>query len=303
MTHCKQVIGFERERPLWRNLLVFVLVALSFCGIPSTARGQGADTQSITLSVGGRTVSGTFYYYGNVDGNNNNVIYSTVISATSGFPGTPAWYWQVITSQTHYVANAQLVPFAVARNVVSGTTGTNAFTQSTLELLLAGIASNSAATWKTGRYVTYVQIRDNTNAVQAQTSFETTVMDYSVWDGSASGGQGSNNSDTPGFWENLFVPSEGCLQDVVDASEQYTEWGPFGFLNDLNEAMAAAELSGDTANTYAISLTGSPTTQPMEVAPGALSPALETVRVFLIVSVWVGVLLYAWKLVRNSIAK
>lgn len=103
-------------------------------------------------------------------------------------------------------------------------------------------SSNPTRQW--GKY--YAELKVGTS-VKKRWEWTVTPNTINSIGGFASGGSGgvgnpggtgtsTNPSDTQGFWERLFVPSEESVDDLMDSLDRFKNWGPYGVYNALGSS-------------------------------------------------------------------
>lgn len=271
----------------------------------SFASAQSEVEYDFNLNGGsGRTVQGKIVTAPNSNGD-GEILLRVDIDSGSGAPWTfPTTYWAIKTIQTHIYVDGRYVQLPTSRAAGTELTGSSyaPHTPYTLGVVLSGISSQTDVSYRSGKFRTVVRI--NTSNVDMQT--------YDVewrlpsWDsvsgggsGSGGGGVGANDGTVDGqntFWTNLFVPSEECVNNLVDAASDIANWGPMGLMSDVLEVLDTAETEFGASAEFGVSLDGS-NSHGMNVDTSLWDGIIGTVRALMAGVMWVGAMFGAWRLV------
>lgn len=276
-----------------------VLFALAVFGA-----AQGEIEYPFDLNGGsGRTVQGKIVTAPNTTGG-GEILLRVDINSGSGAPWTfPTTYWAIRTIQTHILVDGRFVQLPTSRAAGTELTGSSyaPSTPYTLGVVLAGISSQTDVSYRSGKFRTIVRISTSNTDIQTY-DVEWRIPDWGAvsggGSGSGGGGVGLNDPTEEGqqnFFESLFVPSEGCLQDAADAFQQVTEWGPLGLIGDVFELLSTESAHPMTRDaTFSVSLDGS-NAHGMAVETSFWDGVLGTVRAFMVFGIWVGFAFWLWR--------
>lgn len=163
--------------------------------------------------------------------------------------------------QTHRYVNGILVSHnrAVQSLAVSDVLySTTNFNQDLLTLWATAVAQQADKTYQSGTFKWVLKVTRQSTVLWTR-ELEFKIPDGYSWKPPGQDPGGANSPDPEvqrGFWEDLmrrlFVPSQASIQDLKDTLYQWSQWGPFGVFNALNNRMLGYSDTVQAAPEYKI---------------------------------------------------